>query len=90
MTVMQRTLWSSPLRRMRFCTVVRDSLCVLYVNLVMVVNLGCAHILCMCVPYTCMFHSLPVTESEEPDWLKASRADGRKGLVPANYVEMLP
>lgn len=36
--------------------------------------------------------SLPslVTESEEPDWLKAVRADGTKGLVPANYLEMLP
>ena len=36
--------------------------------------------------------SLPslVTESEEPDWLKAARADGRRGLVPANYLEMLP
>ena len=30
-----------------------------------------------------------VMESEEPDWLKASKADGRKGLVPANYVELL-
>lgn len=30
-----------------------------------------------------------VFESEEPDWLKASRADGKKGLVPANYVELL-
>lgn len=30
-----------------------------------------------------------VLESEEPDWLKASRADGKKGLVPANYVELL-
>lgn len=30
-----------------------------------------------------------VLESEEPDWLKASRADGKKGLVPANYLELL-
>lgn len=30
-----------------------------------------------------------VLESEEPDWLKASKSDGRKGLVPANYVELL-
>lgn len=30
-----------------------------------------------------------VLESEEPDWLKASRSDGKKGLVPANYVELL-
>ena len=34
--------------------------------------------------------SLLVTESEEPDWLKAARSDGRRGLVPANYLEMLP
>jgi len=31
-----------------------------------------------------------VFESEEPGWLRASRADGRKGLVPAVYVEILP
>ena len=38
----------------------------------------------------CDNHVMPaVIESEEPDWLKASRADGRKGLVPANYVELL-
>ena len=31
-----------------------------------------------------------VTRSEEPQWLQASRADGKQGLVPANYLEMLP
>ncbi|CAI8038025.1 Rho GTPase-activating protein 10 [Geodia barretti] len=31
-----------------------------------------------------------VRESDEPDWLVARRKDGKKGLVPANYVEMLP
>ena len=46
----------------------------------------------ICVFACLMFVSLclsVVTESEEPDWLKASRSDGKKGLVPANYVELL-
>ena len=39
-----------------------------------------------------LLSSLPslVTESEEPDWLKAARSDGQRGLVPANYLEILP
>jgi Rho GTPase-activating protein 10 len=31
-----------------------------------------------------------VRESDEPEWLLAARQDGKKGLVPANYVELLP
>lgn len=31
-----------------------------------------------------------VTESPESDWLQASRGDGTRGLVPANYLEFLP
>ena len=30
-----------------------------------------------------------VHESDEPDWLQASKANGKKGLVPENYVEFL-
>ena len=44
---------------------------------------------CVCVCYLPSLLS-PVEESEEPEWLCASRQDGKKGLVPANYVEMLP
>lgn len=36
------------------------------------------------------FFPLVVTESDEPDWLIATRLDGKSGLVPANYVELLP
>ncbi len=46
--------------------------------------------------YRCYIHpslslTLPpsVTQSEEPDWMQASLASGRQGLVPANYLEIL-
>ena len=42
------------------------------------------------VLFTGVLISSLVLESEEPSWLKAHRADGRTGLVPANYIEMLP
>ncbi|XP_019857984.1 PREDICTED: rho GTPase-activating protein 10-like [Amphimedon queenslandica] len=30
-----------------------------------------------------------VVESEEPDWLQATNSSGKRGLVPANYIEWL-
>lgn len=30
-----------------------------------------------------------VSKSEEPNWLLASNADGKRGLIPANYIQWL-
>ena len=41
--------------------------------------------------FVCTLPYSTVEESaDEPQWLVASKDDGRRGLVPSNYVERLP
>lgn len=37
-----------------------------------------------------VFFSIVEESAEEPQWLTASKANGKRGLVPSNYVELLP
>ena len=45
--------------------------------------------LCTASVIISLFLSFPVIQSEEPEWLQASRKNGKQGLVPANYLEII-
>eukprot|EP00118_Oscarella_pearsei_P008747 m.46651 g.46651 ORF g.46651 m.46651 type:complete len:86 (+) comp33716_c0_seq3:2368-2625(+) len=44
--------------------------------------------ICACVCFSGLFPL--VRPSREPGWCQGSTADGRSGLIPENYIEMLP
>lgn len=45
----------------------------------------------LCLYLCCIYTYAAVEESaDEPQWLMASKENGKRGLVPANYVEKLP
>ena len=40
--------------------------------------------------YTFILYFIVEESADEPQWLMASKDNGKRGLVPSNYVEMLP